>query len=972
MTGFLHNKKFLRFLSIACILCTAFSMSNIASSMTLRDRVEEGRIEYKNEEYDKKYAASSYFDTRKEYQDKKYDPAPSGSEVLLNHENLTDTFDHVTVETVEGRPFVMVQGEENQYAEWRFSVPQSGLYRLQAVYRPMSDTMSDISRALLIDGKLPFDECGNIVFLRQWKDAGEPWVNSIGNEVKPGVEQIREWQTVDIYDSEGYYAQPLLFYLEAGTHTLRLEVLDEPLAIESLSFLPPEKLPSYKEYAETHTDKAQGAADIRFEAEKNMVTRSHSTLRMLSSSDPAAYPQKLGNTVMNVMGGAGWGGRNGSITWTFHVPEGQAGRYKLMFRLQQSFREGLPSYRTVAIDGAVPFEEFSNLRFAYNKKWRSQVLVDDNDTPYEIYLDEGDHTLTMTARQGPLTEVTDIITKDSALLSDLILKIVMVTGQVPDPNYDYRITERIPELMEQLNGVLSNMDRCMEVVKGISGGKMPNLYNQLKVLKEQLASLMKEPYYIPMKTDDITSILNTYSGWIDWLNTGPLTLDYISFLPVEQETPNYNSTLWQNLQAAVVNFFKTFYTDYGSVSTTDMGDVETKTSLDVWVARGKDWGTLIKRMADEEFTAKTGIEVKMHIVPAGQLNSGSANALLLAISSGNAPDVGMATPMDSVGEFAIRNAVYDVSQFPDYKEVESRFYSELFRPVSYNGGIFALPETMSFKSLFYRKDIVETLGIRIPSTWEELYNYVIPVLYQNNMQLFVPRDFDIMVYQYGAEYYNENRTQSALNSPQAYQAFKEMCELYTVYGVPVEANFYNRFRTGEVPMGVGGFDMYMQLLAAAPEIKGRWGIAQLPGHEIDGKLNRSQGGAAGEAVMILSQTQKADEAWEFLKWWTDTETQTVFGTEIEALMGKTARWNTANIEAFDRMAWPKSDLTVIKKALSEINQSPVVLGGYFTSRHMNNAFNRVVVSGMNPRDSLEQGIKDINRELVRRQESVKK
>lgn len=47
----------------------------------------------------------------------------------------------------------------------------------------------------------------------------------------------------------------------------------------------------------------------------------------------------------------------------------------------------------------------------------------------------------------------------------------------------------------------------------------------------------------------------------------------------------------------------------------------------------------------------------------------------------------------------------------------------------------------------------------------------------------------------------------------------------------------------------------------------------------------------------------------------------------------------------------------------------MVLGGYFAGRHINNAFNRVVISGQNARDSLEESVKDINRELKRRRES---
>ena len=71
------------------------------------------------------------------------------------------------------------------------------------------------------------------------------------------------------------------------------------------------------------------------------------------------------------------------------------------------------------------------------------------------------------------------------------------------------------------------------------------------------------------------------------------------------------------------------------------------------------------------------------------------------------------------------------------------------------------------------------------------------------------------------------------------------------------------------------------------------------------------------------------------------------------------------------MAWPSEDFKVIEEALENVDHTEVVLGGYFSGRHVINAFNRTCVSGtMNVRDSLEQAVKDINKELLRRREST--
>ena len=49
-------------------------------------------------------------------------------------------------------------------------------------------------------------------------------------------------------------------------------------------------------------------------------------------------------------------------------------------------------------------------------------------------------------------------------------------------------------------------------------------------------------------------------------------------------------------------------------------------------------------------------------------------------------------------------------------------------------------------------------------------------------------------------------------------------------------------------------------------------------------------------------------------------------------------------------------------------ERPVVLGGYFTPRHVDNAWNEVVLQGKNERESLEAAVRAINRELRKKQE----
>jgi len=62
-------------------------------------------------------------------------------------------------------------------------------------------------------------------------------------------------------------------------------------------------------------------------------------------------------------------------------------------------------------------------------------------------------------------------------------------------------------------------------------------------------------------------------------------------------------------------------------------------------------------------------------------------------------------------------------------------------------------------------------------------------------------------------------------------------------------------------------------------------------------------GTGQTGSIIMSSSEKVDQAWEFLKWWTSTEVQTEFGRQIESVLGPAGRYATANVEALAGLPW---------------------------------------------------------------------
>ena len=960
----------------ACIAVSALLATNVSAATVGKQTLSEQLSSDESYGVTFEYTESKDFaEVREEYQSNGYQFAKIDQPIIISASDFSNSDKPIDViREYNGRENVIHWSKDNEFIEWQVTVPVDGIYSFAMEYIASGKEISSVNRSLLIDGELFYSEAQNLSFYRLFKDDGKPVVNSIGDEVSPDAVQYYDWQWQNFMDTDASYDGALQFYLTAGKHTLRMGVVLGELYLSKIKVYSSFEAPSYKEVEKQYIANGykKGQGSIYFEAEgDNILFKNSSTVRALSNGDPGCSPFKYGYSKINVIGDTMWQAANAGITYKFNVEK--SGLYAINMRVLMNYRDGIPSYRSIAIDGEVPFKEFEAYKFVFDKKWRSEVLSDAEGNPYYVYLDEGEHTLTLTVKQGELSPITSKIQYDSDMLSELLLKIKMIVGQNPDTNYDYELDKQIPDLVSTLEETISDMKWCMEEISVIAGRKQSKYY-QLKSFVSQLEELKKDPFIIAGRINTIEEIITTYGSWLGELQSHPLILDFIEILAEPENKTVSNSKFYERLYGSLINFFLSFTKDYNSVSVGTSGDTEIKTTLDVWVSRGTKWCQTMKQMIDSDFTPKTGIAINLNVLPAGQLNSGGANALLLSITSGRAPDIATGVASGSIGEFAMRNALVDISQHKSFDSVKTRFKQEHFVPLTYENGVFALPETQNFMCMVYRKDILSKLNLSIPNTWKEVYEKIIPVLNQNNMQFYVPftnAGFDMFLYQLGAEYYHGDLKNTALDTAEAYLALEEFTELFSLYGVPRAASFYNRFRSGEMPIGIADYNTYMTVKSAAGDIRGKWGIALIPGHELeDGTIDRSHSSLSAECCMIMEQSKNKDEAWQFLDWWTSEEIQLEYANRIESMLGQSARWVSANWNAFVNLSWENDEIETVKESFDQAKQMPVVLGGYYISRHVTNALNRVVVSGLNPRDSIETAVDDINRELQRRRESV--
>ena len=824
------------------------------------------------------------------------------------------------------------------------------------------------------------------------------------NELRPTMIQTPKWMEYTLHDSDGYYALPFGFAIEAAegsdSMTLTLTGVNEAVAIGALTLTPAiTEYPTYAEYLEmlkaSGVPMADGSDVIRIEGEYTSSTSTNVVYPVEDRSDALTSPVDTSRTMLNTVGTEKWETAGQWIRYQFRVDA--AGMYEIYSRFRQSYLDGMYVCRTLKIytngydsaeayqaafgntagyyDG-VPFDEATKLRFDYNSDWQVKGLSDggNKDETYALYFEKGvTYTLHFEVVLGSMSDLVRQIETILNALNDDYLSIIKLTGSSPDDYRDYSFTRLLPNTMLDMLEQSEALGEVSDFLKNKTVGVSSSYTGICDKLKNLLEKMGRDEDAIAKNLDNFKSYVGSLGTFLTDAKTQPLQIDYFQIQGKSVKAPKAKANFFRAFAHEVSSFIRSFFRDYNSMGAMDTGESGELKTVDVWLAYGRDQSQVIRNLCTNDFTPDSQIAVDLKLISGG--------TLLPSILAGMGPDVYLGLGQTEVINYAIRGALMNVEELDGFTEISSNFHPAAMKVLTIadadgDSHTYGLPENQQFPMMFVRTDILLNLDIEIPKTWEDIY-VAQSKLESNNMEIGVTTDYKMHLYQLGGELFADDGMRINLDSVLGLKAFETMCNMFTQYSFPYKYSAANRFRTGEMPIIISDYtSLYNHLVVFATELDGCWTFVPLPGYErIDANGNKyidnSAVSTVTAAVMVKEDKKDYTNAWTFMKWYTDVPCQTEYANEMVAILGDSAKHSTANITALASMPWTTEEYTEIRHQFSSLASIPNYPGYYIIDRYTNFAFLSAYNDDADPSSELLSYIKTINKEITRKREEFK-
>ncbi len=767
---------------------------------------------------------------------------------------------------------------------------------------------------------------------------------------------------------------------------------------------------------------------LKIQAEYPVLTSDRTLYQINDRKSSVSEPQHSTLIRYNSIGSNKWQYVGQWIEYTIEIEED--GFYSVIPRSKQEEAMGAFVSRKILIDGEIPFEEAEDLRFTYSTSWKTETLNNGvqnfkffltkgvHTIRFEVVL--GDMA-------DILGRVSDTLTNLNEYYRKILMITGADPSDIRDYKFNKLIPEVIEGFKDEAENLQSVVDDIIKI-SGSSGdqtgtllkvkeivalmGEYPNrIAGYLKTLKEYTATLgtwLSDNTSQPLLLD-----------YIAFQAVGSEEPD---------AEAGFFKALWAEV-LKFFGSFSADYNSIGSLIEKDYSDEALQEcAVEVWTASSREEATIIRNMVDDSFGERYNIPVNVKLVVGSTLLpatlAGTGPDIYMGAGQGDPVNYAIRSAVYSLNSDAHGYNFNDLSKWADhpvygeiigdiatFDEVTERFAPAAMQPLTLYGEAYGIADTMSFAMMFYRKDMFVELGIEVPNTWDDFYALIHTMnknsldigfptgtggsfiwAYQQNDSLY--REYTDDEYQ---EYLDEMLTQYTmeeletmgwvyekdgkvvpkidgmeinLGSNIMLETFKKVCELFTDYDFPYTYSIATRFRQGIMPLAISDYvSTYNTMVIFAPEIYGLWEFTPLPGtYNAETETIDNSTIAAVSALIMMrgADDDNALGAWTFMQWWSSADVQSTFGNEKIALLGPSAKYHTANIEALQKMSWSKDELDNLTAQFNAVQTTPEYPGSYIIGRYTSFAFLGAYNDGEDPVVKMRSYLDDINAELTRK------
>jgi multiple sugar transport system substrate-binding protein len=379
-------------------------------------------------------------------------------------------------------------------------------------------------------------------------------------------------------------------------------------------------------------------------------------------------------------------------------------------------------------------------------------------------------------------------------------------------------------------------------------------------------------------------------------------------------------------------------------------------SLAQWYHQYGEAGTeqAVKRYA----AAYTKAKVTVTWTP-GNYDQKAAAALLTA----NGPDVFEAGNGPTIDQIKGKQVVALDGVLGSHA---SDFNQAIIKRMTYQGALYAVPETIDMQLLVYRKSLLQKAGVSVPQTVDELIDAAKRLTTKDVKGLFVGNDGGVGVlggpalWSAGLDYLTDDN-KVGFDDPAAAQSLGKLHELFTskslLLGAPTDWSDPSAINQGLTAMQWTGLWTIPELSKALGD---DFGVAPWP------KLSDSVGapsvpvGAYGEAVSAKSRNPEAAKA--FVKWlWVD---RTDYQLDFAQSYGFHIPARTSLVAKADKLkSGPAADAA--KLATDNGKAQTPLLWTTAAGTAYSDALSRIIKDGANPASELKTVIAKVKSELKR-------